>query len=74
MIAQGCPVTFIVKASKGEEAVVTVRLSAAVAIAKAQSLCETGWQVTITAPDGACYCPSDFGSLLAGARSVRSSA
>jgi hypothetical protein len=57
-------VTFIVQASRGEEATTTVRLSVVVAIAKGRALAEEGWQVFITGPDGIrCY-PSEFDKLL----------
>jgi hypothetical protein len=61
---KGIALTFIVQASRGEEATVTVRLSVAVAIAKGRSLLEDGWQVFITGPDGVRYDPSDFDKLL----------
>jgi hypothetical protein len=61
---EGAAVTFIVNASRGEEAAVTVRLSGAGAIAKARSLLEAGWQVFITGPDGVRYHPPDFDKLL----------
>jgi len=57
-------VTFIVNASKGEEAAVTVRLSGAGAIARAKTLLEAGWQVFITGPDGVRYNPPEFDKLL----------
>jgi hypothetical protein len=57
-------VTFIVHASRGEEATTTVRLSVVVAIAKGLALADEGWQVFITAPDGIRYPPSEFDSLL----------
>ena len=56
--------TFIVHASRGEESATTVRLSAAVAIAKARTLEDEGWQVFITGPDGIRYDPADFDRLL----------
>jgi hypothetical protein len=57
-------VTFIVHASRGEEATTTVRLSVVVAIAKGRALADEGWQVFITAPDGIRYDPSEFDRLL----------
>ena len=56
--------TFIVHASRGEDALTTVRLSVVVAIAKGLALAEEGWQVSIIAPDGARYEPSEFEKLL----------
>ena len=64
-------VTFIVNASRGEEAAVTVRLSGAGAIAKAHSLLEAGWQVFITGPDGVRYHPPDFDKLLSLSSTLR---
>ena len=61
---KGFAVTFIVHASRGEDSATTVRLSAAVAIAKAQALVDEGWQVVITGPDGIRYDPADFDRLL----------
>jgi hypothetical protein len=57
-------VTFIVHASRGEDAATTVRLSAAVAVAKGRALVDEGWQVFITGPDGIRYGPADFDKLL----------
>jgi len=57
-------VTFIVHASRGEDALTTVRLSVVVAIAKGLALVEKGWQVFIIAPDGVRYEPSEFEKLL----------
>jgi hypothetical protein len=71
---KGAAVTFIVNASKGEEVAVTVRLSGAGAIAKAHSLLEAGWQVSITGPDGVRYHPPDFDKLLSLASTLRSGA
>jgi hypothetical protein len=62
--AKGVAVTFIVNASRGEEATSTVRLSVVVAIAKGRTLAEEGWQVFITGPDGIRYCPAEFDKLL----------
>ena len=56
--------TFIVHASRGEDARTTIRLSVVVAIAKGRSLLEEGWQVFSTAPDGIRYYPSEFDQLL----------
>ena len=56
--------TFIVHASRGEDATTTIRLSVVVAIAKGRSLAEEGWQVFITGPDGIRYYPSEFDKLL----------
>jgi hypothetical protein len=61
---KGIAVTFIVHASKGEEATTTIRLSVVVAIAKGRALAEEGWQVFITGPDGIRYHPSEFDKLL----------
>ena len=74
MSRRGGAVTFFVNASKGENAVVTVRLSGAVAIAKARSLQDEGWQVFITGPDGNRYHPSEFDKLLATDSTERSGA
>jgi hypothetical protein len=60
----GVAVTFIVHASRGEDATTTIRLSVVVAIAKGRSLAEEGWQVFITGPDGIRYYPSEFDRLL----------
>ena len=54
---------FIVNASRGEDVTTTVRLSAAVSIAKADALLEQGWQVFITGPDGRRYDPPEFEQL-----------
>ena len=63
-IAQkGFAVTFIVHASRGEATTTTIRLSVAVAIAKARALVDAGWQVFITGPDGIRYGPADFDKL-----------
>ena len=56
--------TFLVHASRGEDATTTVRLSVAVAIAKGRTLAEGGWQVFIVGPDGTRYYPSEFDELL----------
>jgi hypothetical protein len=64
---------FIVTASRGEEAATTVRLSAVVAIAKARSLLQDGWQVVIIAPDGVRYHPDEFDKLLKPDSALRSS-
>jgi hypothetical protein len=61
---KGFAVTFIVHASRGEDSATTVRLSVAVAIAKARALVDEGWQVFITGPDGIRYTPPDFDQLL----------
>jgi hypothetical protein len=61
---KGIAVTFIVHASRGEDATTTIRLSVVVAIAKGRSLAEEGWQVFITGPDGNRYYPSEFDKLL----------
>jgi hypothetical protein len=64
-IAQrGITVTFIVHASRSEEATTTIRLSVVVAIAKGRALAEEGWQVFITGPDGIRYDPSEFDQML----------
>lgn len=60
----GDAVTFIVNASKGEDITTTVRLSVAVAIAKADTLRGQGWRVFITGPDGRRYDPPEFTQLL----------
>ena len=60
----GAAVTFIVNASRGEDVTTTVRLSIAVAIAKAHALLDQGWQVFIIGPDGRHYYPSEFERLL----------
>jgi hypothetical protein len=57
-------VTFIVHASRGEDATTTFRLSAVAAIARGRALAEEGWQVFITDPDGDRYYPSEFDKLL----------
>lgn len=61
---KGVAVTFIVHASRGEDATTTIRLSVVVAIAKGRLLAEEGWQVFITGPDGVRYDPSEFDKLL----------
>jgi hypothetical protein len=61
---RGIAVTFIVHASRGEDATTTIRLSVVVAIAKGRALAEEGWQVFITGPDGIRYHPSEFDKLL----------
>jgi hypothetical protein len=72
-IAQkGFAVTFIVQASRGEEATTTIRLSVVVAIAKGQALAEEGWQVFITGPDGNRYYPAEFDKLLSFNPALRS--
>ena len=72
-IAQkGFAVTFIVHASRGEDSATTVRLSVAVAIAKARTLVDEGWQVIITGPDGIRYGPPDFERLLSGSSALYS--
>jgi hypothetical protein len=58
------PVTFLVHASRGDDATTTVRLSVVVAIAKGRALAEEGWQVFITGPDGIRYHPFEFDKLL----------
>ena len=64
-IAQnGIAVTFIVQASRGEDATTTVRLSVAAAVAKGRTLADEGWQVVITGPDGIRYSPPQFDELL----------
>ena len=60
---QGIAVTFIVQASKGDDVAVTVRLSVVVAIAKARSLLEEGWDVFIIGPDDIRYIPPEFDKL-----------
>jgi hypothetical protein len=57
-------VTFIVNASRDENVATTVRLSAAVAVAKANALREQGWKVFITGPDGRRHDPPHFEQLL----------
>jgi hypothetical protein len=57
-------VTFIVHASRGEDATTTVRLSLVVAIAKGLTFVEEGWQVFIVGPDGVRYDPPEFEKLL----------
>jgi hypothetical protein len=57
-------VIFLVNASRGEDVTTTVRLSVAVAIAKADALLDQGWQVFITGPDGRRYDPPEFECLL----------
>jgi hypothetical protein len=71
-IKKGVAVTFIVHASRGEEVTTTVRLSVVVAIAKGLALAEEGWQVSIVAPDGARYYPSEFDKLLSFSYAVHS--
>ena len=64
-IAQnGMAVTFIVQASRGEQVVRTIRLSAVAAIAKGQALVAEGWEVFITGPDDIKYYPPEFDQLL----------
>jgi hypothetical protein len=69
---KGVAVTFIVHASRGEEATTTIRLSVVVAIAKGLALAEEGWQVFITGPDGIRYYPSEFDKLLSLSSALRS--
>jgi hypothetical protein len=57
-------VTFIVHASRNEEAVTTIRLSAMGAVAKGRVLAADGWQVFITGPDDVRYHPPEFDLLL----------
>ncbi len=57
--------TYIVHASKGDAATVTVRLRVIAAIAKAKSLSDEGWSVFIVGPDGVQYPPSEFNRLQA---------
>jgi hypothetical protein len=57
-------VTFIVHASKGEDTTTTIRISVVVAIAKARSLAEEGWQVFIMGPDDIRYYLPEFEKLL----------
>jgi hypothetical protein len=57
-------VTFIVNAIRGEDVTTTVRLSVAVAVAKADALRDQGWKVFITDPDGRRYDPPEFEQLL----------
>lgn len=63
---------FMVHASRGEEATTTIRLSVVVAIAKGRGLAEEDWQVSITAPDGTRYYPSEFDKLLSLSPALRS--
>jgi hypothetical protein len=65
-------VTFLVEASKGEAKAVTVRLSVAVAIAKARTLLAEGWEVSITGPDGIRHASAEFDKLLRHGRTVSS--
>ena len=44
--------TLIVRGSKGEEVITTVRLRTASAVAKARELAAIGWRVTIEYPNG----------------------
>jgi hypothetical protein len=48
----GFDVTLIVRGSKGEEVITTVRLRTASAVAKARELAAIGWCVTIEYPNG----------------------
>ena len=57
--------TFIVHASKGDAIAITIRLQVVVAVAKARSLADTGWEVLIIGPDNLRYSPADFDKLLA---------
>jgi hypothetical protein len=59
------PVTFLVHASKNDEVVITIRLRAVAAIAKAHSLSAMGWDVAIIGPDDIKYSPAEFRKLLA---------
>jgi hypothetical protein len=70
----GATVTFIVNASKGVDTSTTVRLSVAVAIAKADALIDQGWEVSIIGPDGKRYGPSEFDKLLTLDSALRSPA
>ena len=68
---EGIVVTFFVHALKGETVMITARLSAVIAIAKARSLLDDGWNVFITGPDGGHYDPVEFDRLLALAPEAR---
>jgi len=57
-------VTFIVHASRDEDATTTIQLGVAAAIAKGRALADEGWQVVITGPDGIRYGPPEFDKLL----------
>jgi hypothetical protein len=63
-VQNGSAVTFIVHASRDEDATTTVRLSVAAAVAKGRTLADEGWQVVITGPDGIRYPPPEFDKLL----------
>jgi len=57
-------VTFTIHASKGGHIAQTLRLDPQVAVAKARSLLQTGWEVHITDTAGKRYSPDNFHRLL----------
>jgi hypothetical protein len=62
------PMTFTIHARKNDQCIVTVRISAAVAIDKARVLQKLGWQVHVTDSSGHRFDPPDFDRLLSIAR------
>jgi hypothetical protein len=60
--------TFTIHARKNDQCIVTVRISAAVAVDKARTLQKLGWQVHVTDSSGRQFDPPDFDLLLSIAR------
>jgi hypothetical protein len=60
--------TFIVRATRGEDAVTAVRLRADTAVAKACDLVVAGWHVVIECPNGIRNYPDDFDNLISVSR------
>ena len=55
---------FTIHAAKGGQSVTTVRIGAAVTVAKARALADAGWQVHITDADGLQHGPETWDGLL----------
>jgi hypothetical protein len=60
--------TFTIHARKNDQYIVTVRISAPVAVDKARTLQKLGWQVHVTDSSGRQFDPPDFDLLLSIAR------
>ena len=60
--------TFIVRGTRGEDAITAVRLRADTAVAKACDLVVAGWHVVIECPDGIRNYPDDFDNLISVSR------
>ncbi len=56
--------TFVVRATRGEDVTTAVRLRADTAVAKAHDLAVAGWRVFIDCPDGSRHYLDDFDNLL----------